>query len=127
MPWPVYSERLLSSNNQAGWQLATVPAGKRALITDISIVNFTAAANQAQVAINQVAVANHLFQVNELDFHRECRLVAYAGESYGVWLQVTGLAGTLCGYLLDDPVGRTALPPTVTTLPGWPEGPLEAP
>jgi len=109
--WPVYSERFLAHQGVAGSFSYAVPAGYRAVVRWLHIVNYGAAAAVVAVPIAGVTVYQRTFPAAEASVALELMAVAYAGQTIGAYVAADGFAVTVSGYLLLDPTGRTAPPP----------------
>lgn len=107
MPWPVYSERLMSANNAVGMHYVAIPDGKRFVLTDVAAVNPLQVAGQIQVHAGGLPVLIHTFPAQDRAFHMACRIPIYQGELAGVYIELTSYTVTLSGYMLEDPTGAT--------------------
>lgn len=107
MSWPVYSERLLTAKGITGMFYAAVPAGYRAVITDISIANPLVVLDQVQVLIEGQLLWMHTFRATENVYHHELRVPLYQGEELGVYNGDPTIQTVVSGYLFSDISGRT--------------------
>jgi hypothetical protein len=99
--WPVYSERLVSAGQPSGFYSTTVPAGYRAVLTDISIGNAFGLEGLVQVQLAGRVLWAHSLQASELAVRRELRVPAYAGETIAVYLGLNDVGCYVSGYLFN--------------------------
>jgi hypothetical protein len=121
--WPIYSERFLSDGASAGYVYFYVPAGRRAVLNHVAIVNQTAEAGTVQVEVNNVRVVFRTLQASDRTVYYDMRIPVYAGEPIAMFKDHAYHSVTLSGYLFDDPSGRTGMLETsgAAPLPAPPE------
>lgn len=124
MPWPVYSERFISKES-TGWSTYTVPSGQRAVVTCITITNFSGSANLVQVNVGGVNCVTLPLQAAQSSRFENLRLVCYQLQAMQAFIQGVGCALSLNGYLFDDVTGRSGPPEGASTLPAPPDGPWQ--
>lgn len=107
MSWPVYSERLLTAKGLRGMFYAMVPAGFRAVITDISIANPLIVLDQVQVLIEGQLLWMVTFQARDNAVRHELRVPVYQGEEIGVYNGDPTIQTVISGYLFSDATGRS--------------------
>jgi hypothetical protein len=109
VPWPVYSERFLHHQGAGTW-IWTVPAGHRAVVTNIDIVNYADVGAVCSIAIGPILAEYVVFQAANPVIHRVLRTVAYQGEEVKLTLTQTGVHTSVGGYLFADATGATGPP-----------------
>lgn len=124
MPWPVYSEQFVMSSQTSTWAYFTVPAGMRAVATDVFATNSGAVENMALVSLRDywawIAVIPAASGFKAATF----RLVAYQGERLGIYMQSSGGMMGLSGYLFADNSGRYGPPAGAAQEPVLPDPPV---
>lgn len=111
MPWPVYTERLLSTSVPNVWATATVPAGQRAIVKSVVSLN----SSQTVPLTTHVTIASGYAAAFVIpDYYNAKSLdllaVAYAGEEIRAYLQGQSGFVLVTGWLLEDPSGRDRSP-----------------
>lgn len=107
MSWPVYSETFIRHFNVMGYSRYTVPAGHRAILTEIALTNAYGTTNDVQVEVGPILYFERKFLATERSSIVACRTVLYGGESLSVYHDHAGTGSVLSGYLFLDPAGRT--------------------
>jgi hypothetical protein len=111
--WPVYSHRLLMQATPATWKLWTVPAGYRAVVKSLVVVNGTDTAGKGA----QVRLGSGWMLLHNLAARTTVALTAatvcYGGEVLQAWVDIQGITVIVSGYLFADPEHATG-PPGVT-------------
>lgn len=105
MPPRVYSERLLTVKGTTGWHIATIPDGKRAVVTSVVAVDTNNVSGHVQVEVHGMMVALVIFPASYRQLTLSLRAVAYERETIQAFTGVAGIDLTVTGYLFDDPVG----------------------
>jgi len=101
--WPVYTETFIRRRSlAAGTWNWTVPAGKRAIVKSVVVVQTGATAGLAEILINNVAC--HIVQVPAAASASALELlaVAYAGQVVGAYASQANFDITVSGWLLSD-------------------------
>lgn len=110
MPWPVYSERFIAHQSDGpAFTNVTVPAGRRAVINDVTICNPFAYQALVQVQIAGKPVFNRTLLVSDDNLHVAMRSVAYAGEVLSVYTGTGPIYVVVCGFLLEEKVDQAGL------------------
>jgi hypothetical protein len=107
VPYPVYSERFLSTDLENVWYSYFVPAGKRAVIKSIVAANVTTSVHECLVYLRGRPVVEQLVQARTTFNPGQLHVVAYAGEEMRVNSSSSGLAVWVSGFLLTNPAGVT--------------------
>lgn len=126
MPWPTYSERFLHHQGAGRWDY-TVPAGTRAILTALDVINYAVPGAIIAVTIGPIFIEYLSFQAAEPVIHRSMRAVAYQGEVIALQLSMDGIHSTLSGYLMSDTSGATGPPLDAQTKPVPPDVPILKP
>ena len=85
----------------------TVPAGKRAIVTNVTAMNFAGAGAASSCQVAGLYVCYLPFQAqNEFKLWTG-KAVAYAGQVIAVGITVAGIHTTVSGYLFGDPTGAS--------------------
>lgn len=106
MPWPVYTTQFVRTTPAAGATVTyTVPAGERAVVKAVDLVNSAAAAGNVQVAVGGVTVVYRVFQAGEREGHSVMTVVAYGGQEIQAYASVAGIRISVAGYLFEDVQG----------------------
>lgn len=108
MPWPAYSERILSSSGHVGWQFTTVPVGRRVVVKHVAVSKFNAVSTYLQVAIAAAAVWSRSLPGDLAGFQDAVMWVAYGGEQVGIYMDGINAGVALAGYVFDDLAGARA-------------------
>jgi len=103
--WPVYSERLLSTPGHTGWVIWTIPAGHRAVVKHLALVNY----GEADVYV-QLAIAGEAFFGKDVPgptdgLQQGGMWVGYGGETIGIYCAGPGCGVGIYGYLFADNSG----------------------
>ena len=114
MSWPVYSVRFLSAYGVAGFHDYYVPAGKRAVVVDISASNVFGLAGVVQVHAVASVAWSHSFLASQETAQWTGRLVLYSGELLRVYTAIAEHGVNISGYELDAPAGTQDEPPPFT-------------
>jgi hypothetical protein len=101
MAWPVYSTRFVRAT-AAGWTDVQVPPGYRAVVTDISSGHPGTVACQLLVQIAGLVVVTHAFPASPASYNFSCRIVSYAGEWMGVYMDSPNAGTLVSGYLFRE-------------------------
>lgn len=101
----VYTERLLTVKGTTGWHVATIPDGKRAVVTSVIAVDTNNVSGHVQVEVHGIMLALVIFPASYRQVSLQCRAVAYERETIQAFAGVAGIDVTVAGYLFDDPVG----------------------
>lgn len=80
-----------------------VPAGKRAVVRCVTAVNRAGAQHWLDVWVAGVNIVGGYVPAERGLVYGELRVVAYAGEVIQLLSSNSGLAGSVSGYLFDDP------------------------
>jgi hypothetical protein len=111
-----YSVQFGNVNSTVGNQAFYVPAGKRAVLRSISLVNLQGLAGWCSISISGFYAWAHYFQATDHYSHTDMRQVAYAGQTIAMNVDNHGFQLACSGYLFDDD-GLSAPPPYVASLP----------
>lgn len=101
IPQP-YSERFILAHGAGQTWTFTVPTGRRAVLTDLVVLNVGAAASNCLVALAGIPVWLASIPGNYGTAHATLRQVAYAGELVQVVTGGTDMRAALSGYLLAN-------------------------
>jgi len=107
VPWPVYSERFLSSPTGEGWSGVAVPGGRRAVVREVAVINTGMISGTVNVFAGPSQIFRRIFLASEPMAIYELRTVAYAGENLQVQRVGLGFAVTLSGYLFGTTVSAS--------------------
>lgn len=107
MPWPVYSERFAYTETLTPFTY-TVPDGKRAIVTSLTVVNLGVSQAGASLRVHGLVVAFVSIQAAGLSQAWQLYCVAYERETITVTVGLAGMTVMACGFLFDDPVGKPA-------------------
>jgi hypothetical protein len=123
VPWPVYTERLITTAVTGVWVPYTVPGGMRAIIKSCMGMCAAGAPGKVHVVCANEYVA--AFALPELYTSRHADLlhVAYAGDVVRVFIEGTAGAAAVNGWVLADASGRSSAPPAPATDEEWPPPP----
>lgn len=102
MAVPVYSVRFFLKTNTTSWWYWTVPAGRRAVITDAALVGDGVANSDFYATIGGVYVVFVVVPGSNPSYFFRTRQVAYAGEILGVKMGRSNCHFALSGYLFAD-------------------------
>lgn len=101
MAFPVYSTRFLL-HAPAGWTGVSVPAGYRAVVTNITAGKPGDAAVLCLVALAGFVSWRHAFQAAPDSVSFDTRLVLYAGETIEAYTDSPNAVIFVCGYLFTE-------------------------
>lgn len=110
MPWPVYSERLLASNNISGYVTWTCPVGKRAVVKTIVIDTGNVTSGFIVVSSGAATVYTHYVQAAKETPVLAVMGVVYGGEQLKIYTTGLGMACSCNGYIFDSPATAAVLP-----------------
>ncbi len=100
--WPApYTETFIRTAQQGTTQW-TVPAGRRALVTDFACMNFGAAGSAVWVIVAGIYVAYVAFPAQNTYETWSGLAVAYPGQTLAIAATVPAMHCTLSGKLLSD-------------------------
>lgn len=102
MPWPAYSERIVSTPGHVGWKTIVVPAGRRAVIKHVAVAKYSSVTSYYQVAVAGMAVWARALPGDLGGYQDAVMWVAYGGEQIGIYMDHESGGVTLCGYVFDD-------------------------
>jgi hypothetical protein len=122
VPWPVYSERLLSTGVMNAWQDFVVPPGTRAVAKWVSAAHWGAAVGELHVQIANAYVYWHYFPADMSVVNVPVLAIAYAGERISVMQMGDSMQTHVSGFLFADPSGRAG---HALELAGEADGPAE--
>jgi hypothetical protein len=100
----VYTETFIRTSVAGASVAWTVPAGKRAIVTYVTGVNYNGAAIAADVSIAAFPVFFFTLGVNGAQAV-QMRCVAYAGQKISTFCAAANVYRSVNGYLFDDPGG----------------------
>lgn len=123
MPWPVYTERFLSTGQPNQWMDYVVPPGQRAILKWVSASHWGEAGMDLNVTVAAMYVLTHHFPASMSTINVPVLAVAYGGERMSVLMQGESSQCHLSGYLLTDPSGRTGPPAGPAQQPEVPHEP----
>lgn len=109
MAYPAYSERFINVQGGSGTIGVTIPAGRRAVLREITVTNLSGTTGQVTVRVAGQVYWDHKFQVAEKVRIIDCRVVIYAEEILSVAVEEPSCGALLSGYLLEDTAGRIQL------------------
>lgn len=109
MPWPVYSERLVQNAAGAGAVDLVIPAGHRAVLTEIAVTNLSGTTTQVTVYVAGGIYWDRKFLATDRVFIQPCRVVIYAGEVLRLAKESSTTTMTCSGYLFGDSGQRVDL------------------
>lgn len=124
MPWPVYSERLLTSVLADTWKYYTVPTDRRAVIRSLSFHNAAAVPLPFYATIGSLVIAKVTIQAAADPKFFDMRHVIYAGEQLGIYCGGTGGHMIASGYVFSS-AGQVADEPPETAVGAPPAGWLD--
>lgn len=105
MPWPVYTERILSTQTSGVKKHLTVPAGKRIVIKRVTAMAIATGTGYAQLEISGVLAWYRVLPASPSLVNDEILAVAYAGEDIAVLIQTPGMAIATSGFIFADERG----------------------
>jgi hypothetical protein len=106
----IYSDILAYTTAVGAWVYFEVPAGRRAVIRDISSSNAGGAGQLARVTAHNRVVWLHSFSGANQFRRDELMQVVYQGGWVGIHHSLAGCTTVISGWLLDDPSGQTGTP-----------------
>jgi hypothetical protein len=110
MPWPVYTHRFLVVNIPAAWSYWTVPAGMRAVVKSVTIVNGgTSSTDGAQLRVGSTFLALHNPAAKTTAVLAMTQ-VAYGGEVLSGWVTGPSTFMSVSGFLFEDPAAAVSAP-----------------
>lgn len=101
MAWPVYSTRFIHKYGPAGGILYTVPAGKRAVIKNVTVYNGDTAAANCVLTLNGQGVWAASVPGPSGGRSENVMIVANEGEGFLFYTYGPNMGGSVSGYLLD--------------------------
>lgn len=114
MPWPTYSETFVRTTALGVWTVYTVPAGMRAVVKSVLIINSSGSTGQAYVKVGGIYVMSVQFQASDRARLQEMMAVAYAGQKVEVNLRDFAIDATVSGFLFGAAGAASNDPPPVT-------------
>jgi len=110
----VYSETFIRAYGPQGWWTYVVPAGMRAVVRNITVVDGIGVSGHTQVEVEDIIIALAIFPANLRYYSIDCRVVAYQGQDIRCFLAVQGIHVQVSGFLFRDATGATAAPGEMT-------------
>lgn len=105
---PVYSTRFITTGAGSGYWRYWVPAGRRAVVRYVTVMNFGAAGDMgALIVANTIVWRAYPGSLQTMD--RDMRVVAVAGEAIEWYSSTVNLFATVSGYLFQDTPGVGSL------------------
>lgn len=102
----VYSTRFLLAAGAGQYKAYYVPAARRAVVKTVIITNFDSATQDGYVRVAGSTVGYWRIPGATGIERNDTMLVAYAGEAVELGTSGPSMNGIVCGYLLEDLVGR---------------------
>lgn len=120
MSAPAFSERFL--HHQAGTVpfRYTVPAGKRLIITCVTVCNTLVGAAVYYVKVGPIFCVYDTSLASGKSATANVRVVAYQGEVIESLVSADGIHLTVSGYLLEDATSHTGPPGAAAAVSGPP-------
>lgn len=107
-----YSERLLHAFGEAIWTSYTVPAGYRAVVKSVVLVNNSGAAAQIGVFMAGRPFYIAVLQAYSAAASPAMTVAVYSGESLDAYTDLLTTVVTVGGFVFEDPTGAEAPPGT---------------
>lgn len=101
-PTRPYSERFILAHGPGGTWNYTVPAGRRAIVTDLVILNVASAAANCILSLAGYTVYLAAVPGNYGTSHTSMRQVAYGLEVVAIVTGGSDMRASLSGYLLNE-------------------------
>jgi hypothetical protein len=98
MPWPVYTETFIRTQARNTWTVYTVPAGRRAVVKSVMLVNGGAAAGEVHVQVGETSIVFVPFQAAYANQIFNLTAVAYAGQTVSCLATAISVHQTISGY-----------------------------
>jgi hypothetical protein len=119
VPWPVYSERFIATEDVRLWRYWSCPGGMRAVVKQVSVSNTwnVACVVHVQIGAHHVGIFNFPATIDSKSL--QTMTVVYAGETLGVFNDGPNASTMVSGYLFRDVTGRTSPPAGAGTHPEW--------
>lgn len=102
MPARVYSTRFIHTDTGLVWVGTTVPVGYRAVLKNVAGSSYAGGAVSAHIEVAGIHPFIHTFPGSYSSWSIDCMVVAYQGNYIGAYMNGTGAAITISGYLFDD-------------------------
>jgi len=103
-----YSETFIRAYGPQGWWTYVVPAGKRAVVRNVTVVDGIGVSGHTQVEVQGIIVALAIFPASLRFYSIDMRVVAYQGQEIRVFLAVQGIHVCVSGFEFVDDGASTA-------------------
>ena len=125
MSYPVYSTTFIRSTGVATGLSYTVPTGRRAVVRQVTVVDYGDVGGYANIQVAGCCISLVLLPVSGRNFVRDTMAVAYAGQAIYCLTSTAGMHVTVSGYLLTEASLLRGGPPELEELPSeeWPVPP----
>jgi hypothetical protein len=120
----VYTYRFIFTSNSGQWVYWTVPAGYRAVLRSLSLVNTDASTRRCIVSVAGKYIYFSDVQAAGTTRSVDLRMAVYQGEQMGAYTESAAMPVQLTGYLFRDDGSGYALEEAVV---GDPPPQFEAP